>query len=39
MIDKRGLTLGEPLVNFHGVLRGVPTMVGEEKGLLKAQAE
>jgi len=27
-IDRRGLTLGEPLINFHGVLRGVPSMAG-----------
>ena len=27
-IDKRGITLGEPLTNFHGVLRGVPSMIG-----------
>lgn len=26
-IDRRGITLGEPLTNFHGVLRGVPTMM------------
>src|SRR5882762_8201410 len=27
-IDGRGLTIGAPLENFHGVLRGVPTFVG-----------
>src|SRR4030095_6663393 len=27
MIDKRGISLGEPLVNFQGVLRGVPTLL------------
>jgi circadian clock protein KaiC len=27
-IDERGITLGEPLTNFHGVLRGVPNMIG-----------
>ncbi|MDQ8697495.1 ATPase domain-containing protein [Hyphomicrobium sp. LHD-15] len=27
-IGKNGLTLGEPLVQFHGVLRGVPTYLG-----------
>jgi circadian clock protein KaiC len=37
VIDKRGLTLGEPLTNFHGVLRGVPTLVGEGAALLKAE--
>ena len=28
-IGKRGITLGDPLTNFHGVLRGVPEWVGE----------
>jgi circadian clock protein KaiC len=27
-IDNRGLTIGEPLTSFHGVLRGVPTYSG-----------
>jgi circadian clock protein KaiC len=35
-IGKRGITLGEPLVNFQGVLRGVPTLIGEGPALLKA---
>ena len=26
-IDGRGITLGEPLTNFHGVLRGVPNLI------------
>ena len=40
MIDKRGLTLGEPLTNFHGVLRGVPMLVREDaKDLLKGAEE
>ena len=34
-IDKRGVTLGEPLTNFQGVLRGVPTLVGEGASLLE----
>lgn len=34
VIDSRGITLGEPLTNFHGVLRGVPTLVGSEEKLL-----
>jgi len=34
VIDRRGITLGKPLTNFHGVLRGVPTMVGEHHELL-----
>jgi circadian clock protein KaiC len=28
-IDKNGITLGEPLHNFQGVLRGVPELVGD----------
>jgi circadian clock protein KaiC len=39
MIDSRGLTLGEPLTNFHGVLRGVPTMMGDAATLLKGDSE
>jgi circadian clock protein KaiC len=38
-IDRRGLTLGEPLVNFHGVLRGVPTIVGDGPELQKSTAK
>jgi circadian clock protein KaiC len=34
-IDRRGITLGEPLVEFQGVLRGVPTMVGDGGKLLE----
>jgi len=34
-IDNRGLTLGEALVGFQGVLRGVPVYVGEGKPLLE----
>jgi circadian clock protein KaiC len=30
-ITSRGLVLGEPLEEFHGVLRGVPTYVGKPK--------
>jgi circadian clock protein KaiC len=36
-IGKTGVTLGEPLVNFQGVLRGVPTLVDQEPALLKAE--
>lgn len=35
MIGKGGLTLGEPLDKFQGVLRGVPTFVGSQGPLLK----
>ena len=34
-IDNRGLTIGEPLDGFQGVLRGVPVYVGEGKPLLE----
>lgn len=34
-IDTGGLTLGEPLVNFQGVLRGVPNIIGDGPELLK----
>ena len=33
-IDHRGITLGEPLTEFQGVLRGVPSFVGERGPLL-----
>ncbi len=29
-IGSHGIALGEPLTNFHGVLRGVPSMIGGE---------
>lgn len=34
-IDARGLTVGEPVMGFQGVLRGVPTLVGASGGLLE----
>jgi circadian clock protein KaiC len=34
-IDGRGITLGEPLVEFQGVLRGVPVLMGEHGKLLE----
>jgi circadian clock protein KaiC len=36
-IDGCGITLGDPLVNFQGVLRGVPTMVGGGLQLMPAE--
>jgi len=33
-INDRGVSLGEPLTQFQGVLRGVPTFVGSASGLL-----
>jgi circadian clock protein KaiC len=35
-IDSRGVTLGQPLMNFHGVLRGVPQLVDDGKNLLES---
>lgn len=35
-IGARGVTIGEPLVQFQGVLRGVPTLVGQSDKLLEA---
>jgi circadian clock protein KaiC len=34
-IGSRGLTIGQPLDGFQGVLRGVPVYVGENKPLLQ----
>jgi len=34
-IGKRGITLGQPLTNFQGVLRGVPEMIGVEDALME----
>ncbi|MGZ3376498.1 MAG: ATPase domain-containing protein [Phenylobacterium sp.] len=33
-IGDTGLVVGAPLVNFHGVLRGVPNFVGQGSGLM-----
>ena len=33
-ISRGGLTLGEPLAGFQGVLRGVPNFVGPGSGLM-----
>jgi circadian clock protein KaiC len=33
-IDASGITLGEPLIQFQGVLRGVPTLISEDARLL-----
>jgi circadian clock protein KaiC len=34
-LDSCGLTVGQPLTNFQGVLRGVPTMTGDGADLMK----
>lgn len=36
-ISSDGLTVGDPLVEFQGVLRGVPSLAGDDTGLTKAQ--
>jgi circadian clock protein KaiC len=36
-IDSRGLTIGEPLDGFHGILRGVPIYIGGGQPLLQEQ--
>ncbi|MEG3177131.1 ATPase domain-containing protein [Sphingomonas sp. RB3P16] len=38
MIGDRGITLGDPLVGFQGVLRGVPMVLGDGEGLLEPKA-
>jgi len=38
LIDGRGITLGEPLAGFQGVLRGVPELVGDDVRLLEPEA-
>jgi circadian clock protein KaiC len=38
-IDKRGITLGEPLIDFQGVLRGVPSFVGRGAPLLDTESD
>ncbi len=38
-IDGRGITLGEPLVGFQGVLSGVPRLVGTAAVLLEDRTE
>lgn len=37
-IGQSGITLGEPLTNFQGVLRGVPEMVGIDEALMEARS-
>jgi circadian clock protein KaiC len=38
-IGNRGLTIGAPLVEFQGVLRGVPLYVGPNNPLLEEQLQ
>jgi circadian clock protein KaiC len=38
-INKDGITLGEPLVGFQGVLRGVPELVEQPPALLEGPPE
>lgn len=37
-ISSQGLTVGEPLEDFHGVLRGVPTYTGAQSPLLEGKS-
>ena len=34
-LNEKGIVIGEPLVDFHGVLTGVPTYVGADGPLIK----
>ena len=36
-IGSRGIAFGEPLINFQGVLRGVPSLIGDGPALLKVE--
>jgi circadian clock protein KaiC len=38
-IDNHGLTIGEPLDGFQGILRGVPIYVGQSQPLLEERSE
>ena len=38
-IDSRGITLGEPLMGFQGVLRGVPELLDKNPSLLESPAK
>jgi circadian clock protein KaiC len=38
-IDDRGLTIGDPLDGFQGILRGVPVYVGQDNPLLEDQLQ
>jgi circadian clock protein KaiC len=38
-IDSRGLTIGDPLDGFQGILRGVPIYLGEGQPLLQELGE
>jgi circadian clock protein KaiC len=35
IVEPEGIKVGEPLVNFHGVLTGVPTFTGQKNQMLK----
>jgi circadian clock protein KaiC len=38
-IGARGITLGEPLIGFQGVLRGVPELINTNENLMEAAEE
>lgn len=39
VIDRQGVSLGAPLTNFQGVLRGIPTVAGASATLLDEHAD
>ena len=38
-IDSKGISVGQPLTEFHGVLTGVPTFSGSTSSLLRARVD
>jgi len=38
-VTNSGLTVGDPITSFQGILRGVPTLVGASQPLLPSQVE
>ena len=36
-IGSLGITIGEPLTNFQGVLGGVPTLIGKGPALIRVE--
>ena len=38
-IDSKGIRIGQPLTEFHGVLTGVPTFSGASSSLLRSRVD
>ena len=38
-LNNHGVVIGEPLVDFHGILTGVPSYVGKQSNLVKKDAD